>query len=203
MHPNVNIAAIADDTYLNGEGERDGAVFDCFADKRTEARKINLESKLRKVGVFSPRADLSLAPPDLPGSPHYGDGARLDYIKVAGTLVGDPAVTSPVLCAIISKRLSNLATITCLRDDLHTVNVAQLQSNLLRLCASATLAPWASAPSSAVTTPLHLSASAFAARAIIASRPPVRRLDASPHTRGAERLPSSGLAGLHRHLSTA
>ena len=63
MHPDVNIAAIADDTYLNGEGEHNGAVFDCFADKRTEARKINLESKLRKVGVFSPRADLSLAPP--------------------------------------------------------------------------------------------------------------------------------------------
>lgn len=137
MHPNVNIAAIADDTYLNGEGERDGAVFDCFADKRTEARKINLESKLRKVGVFSPRADLSLAPPDLPGSPHYGDGARLDYIKVAGTLVGDPAVTSPVLCAIISKRLSNLATMARLRDDLHTINVARRvvleQGHILRV----------------------------------------------------------------------
>jgi hypothetical protein len=148
-HQHVNITCTADDTYLNGECESLGAVFACFDDKRRRtAHDCLLRSKLPKVNVYSPQGDLTLAPPDLPGSPSYpGDktraaGERCLFLKVAGNLIGEPAACSDGLCRIVQRRLAPLSDIMLLEDDDVVANVTQLQTNLLRLNASAIPSYW-------------------------------------------------------------
>jgi hypothetical protein len=100
--------------------------------------------------------------------PHHGSGARTPFIKVAGTLVGDPTACAAALTSIISSRLSNLRLILCLRDDLRTTHVAQLQHGLLRLNASAIPTHWMRTMHPAVTAPAAALADRLVAEAFIA-----------------------------------
>jgi hypothetical protein len=89
LHPDANMAAVADDLYINGSpsltrppsapppGAPPGApplppVFAALATYRDLcARNLNTHSNLSKSLIHSPTGDLSAAPPDIPGSPNY------------------------------------------------------------------------------------------------------------------------------------
>ena len=63
-------------------------------------------------------------------------GAPINVVQVAGTFIGEPAAAANAVYDLIVARLRPLTHLLGMHDAGKVVNVAQLQLNLTRLCAS-------------------------------------------------------------------
>ena len=150
LYLDTDFACDADDTYLCDEllppADEPGrpTLYDAYDAKRTICfGRCQLTSKLLKVALSSAAGDLSTAPADLPGSPnHPTASAPIRVFKIAGTFVGDADACSDAARTLIAARLRPLERIVGMFDSGEITNVAQLQTNLTRLVASAIFNHW-------------------------------------------------------------
>ena len=122
-------------SYIRDECEprADGAEPTLFRTYRIKREKCeagsNTTSKLSKVNLFSMSGDLSAAPDYLPGSPnHPTDNARLEFIKVAGSIVGHTHAVSTYPMHLFKARLHPIYSVLNIQDTEKITNVLQLQS---------------------------------------------------------------------------
>ena len=148
LHPTTDITGTADDTYACDACSpmADGSTPELFAfyeDKRRICKdRVGVESVLRKTCLMTKSGDLSAAPADIPGSPAHPSRQAIHTIKVAGTYVGQPEASAAGTLALMRARLTPLKHLVGARDEGKVSNVAQLQLNLIRLCACAIPNHW-------------------------------------------------------------
>ena len=148
LHPTTDITGTADDTYACDacSPSADGGAPELFAfyeDKRRICmERVGVHSVLRKTCLMTKTGDLSAAPADIPGSPAHPSRQAIHTIKVAGTYVGQPEASSAGTLALMRARLAPLKHLVTARDGDKVTNVAQLQLNLIRLCACAIPNHW-------------------------------------------------------------
>ena len=182
------MAATADDFYCHGSTTPTadapaGRVFAALEAKRAICkRRCNVDSEPSKAVVYSPAADLSAAPNDIPGSPNFlhedvvtqeRGRCRASAFICAGVVIGEPDECSATLLKMLQQRLAKpLSYIAAMQDVEHVPHAAQLAVNLIRLVAqtipnywhqcmppgqTAAATEWADgAVSSALGTLLHL-----------------------------------------------
>ena len=94
-------------------------------------------STVSKTALHSPSGNLSAAPAHLPGSSHHLTlSGPIRAAKLGGAFIGDPDACSSAALATITARLAPLSHIVQMTDTDTIDNVAQLQTNLIRLNAS-------------------------------------------------------------------
>ena len=94
-------------------------------------------STVSKTALHSPSGNLSAAPAHLPGSSHHLTlSGPIRAAKLGGAFIGDPDACSSAAFATITARLAPLSHIVRMTDTDTIDNVAQLQTNLIRLNAS-------------------------------------------------------------------
>ena len=84
-HKEVRIVAEADDTVLNGEPS---ACLAAYNDKiKTQREHLGLEENIKKAMVISPKGNIDMMPPEMPGAPGSEVGV-VSCFKAVGTYHG-------------------------------------------------------------------------------------------------------------------
>ena len=194
--PSVTLAGYMDDVHTQ-HADPTCAWGSLCTFRTMSSAHCHLRSNLDKLAMYSPAGDLSFLPPSVPGSTHQPTRG----LKIMGAYAScDQRWVSDQLCAMVPKKLSNLAGLECMHDTEKVNTSAQGKLLLLRHCANVAPSHWLQ-----LTPPAAADAPARAHDAIIRSAlsPIIRPHAASAYEtdRALDRaaLPLSDHGGLGIH----
>ena len=138
LHPTACVTGYMDDVYTQNDRPTEAWAAACTF-RSVASAHCRLSSNLDKLGVYSPRGDLSFLPPSVPGHPSQ----PLQGLKVMGSfLSADASWAAQQLADMVPKKLKNLAGLDSLHDTERVRTAAQGKLLLIRHCANAAPTSW-------------------------------------------------------------